>query len=440
MENKVKKNINIILYLLLLICCIGQCINIGYLTLLASLVIVLITLFCNLEKTFEILFIALPFFNVLNMKIGQPSLYYVLVLIFLFKYFTYKKGFQLRKKLLLIVLIVLFTIGNLITLTSTYITWLFLLIPLILSYKEKFLENQFNNIVYNYALSMIISSLVGLYMQRNNLSIYTSSYVWNNGNILTRFSGLYGDSNVYSQSLLIIISLLVFNLFYYNKANRKITITFIIVLSLFGILTYSKMNILGLLFIFIITIIYLYFSNLKTKKGILKILVLTILLIALSLFGIKYIISHLDNEIISSYLIRFSAHDLLTGRMSVYSHFISILEENPLYWFLGMGFNNYITPFYISSTEMVKYAHNLYIECISLYGLPITIVIFMFICKKSLSSFKINHSVIMIMPIAVLIITGLTLHGNLEFSFFFNLILIIQCLNYKGGTYEKEQC
>ena len=170
----------------------------------------------------------------------------------------------------------------------------------------------------------------------------------------------------------------------------------------------------------------------------LKLILFSLVLIFAFSFGITYIVNNTNNEIISSYLIRFSANDLLTGRTTVYSHFLSILNNNPLYYFFGMGFKNYTTPFYISANEIVKYAHNLYIECISLYGVPITILILVFISNKIIQNFKTNHSVIFIIPLFVLLLTGLTLHGNLEFSFFFNLILIIQCLNCKGVVNEEK--
>ena len=435
---KIKFNLDILIYLLLLICCIGHSNNMGYLSLISTLVIVLITFFCKLEKVFEILFISLPFFYVLNLNVGQTSLYYLLVIIFILKYVFNKNCVYSRKKFLLIALILLVTIPNVINAQSTYFAWLLLLMPLILSYKESFLEKQFSNIIYKYALSMILSSFVVLYMQMNNIYIYTSAYVWNDGNTVTRFSGLLGDSNVYSQSLLIIMALLIFNIFYNKNVNHKITFVYIILLGFFGILTYSKMNLIALTIIVFLSLFYLYFFNIRNRKVGLKLILFSIVLIFTFAFGITYIVNNTDNEIISSYLMRFSVNDLLTGRTTVYSHFFSILNNNPLYYFFGMGFKNYTTPFYISTNEIVKYAHNLYIECISLYGVPITILILIFIANKILRNFKINHSVIFIIPIFVLLLTGLTLHGNLEFSFFFNLILIIQCLNCKGGINEKK--
>ena len=235
---KIKINLNIIIYLLLLSCCLGHANNMGYISLISALIIVLITFFCKLEKVFEILFISLPFFYVMNLNVGQTSLYYLLVIIFILKYIFNKKCFHIKKKLLLIVLILLITIPNVINAQSTYFAWLLLLIPLILSYKEIFLEKQFTNIIYKYALSMVLSSFVALYMQINNIYVYRSAYVWNDGNIVTRFSGLLGDSNIYSQSLLIIIALLIFNIFYNKNANHKITFAYITLLVFFFFFSY----------------------------------------------------------------------------------------------------------------------------------------------------------------------------------------------------------
>lgn len=435
---KVKINLYVIIYLLLLICCIGHCINMGMISFASTLVIVLITLFCKLEVVFEILFISLPFFNALNLKVGQTSLYYLLVIVFILKYVIKHRGFEITKKFLLIVLIVLITIPNLIAVTSTYLSWILLLIPLILSYKEDFLKKNFNNIIYKYALSMIISSVFVLYMQMNNVYVYIPAYVWNDGDTVIRFSGLIGDSNVYSQSLLIIISLLLFDIFFNKNSNHKIAIVYILLLGCFGILTYSKMNLIALVLIAFISLLYFYVSNMKYKTINLKLMLFSIILIVGCVFGISYIINNTDNEVISSYLTRFSVNDLLTGRTTVYSHFITILNNNPLYYFVGMGLENYITPFSISSEEVVKYAHNLYVECISLYGVPITVLVLTFIGSKIVQNLKVNHSVIIIMPMLILLLTGFTLHGNLEFSFFFNLILILQCLNYRGGINEKK--
>jgi len=59
--------------------------------LLLSIILFFLFLFTSLENNIVMLFTALPFFNLFTGKIGTTSLYYLYIIIFIFKYFFRSK-------------------------------------------------------------------------------------------------------------------------------------------------------------------------------------------------------------------------------------------------------------------------------------------------------------------------------------------------------------
>lgn len=423
------------IYMLILILSYFQMNGNSTISIILSFLIIAMSLFSDLSETLEIMFICLPFFNILNSKMGTTSLYYLFVILFILKYLFLKgEKHYFKSKMIICGFVLILTSYN-ITVASKYLTWLILLVPFILSYGEKFLNKNFSRLITFYALSMVLSSAIGYMILNKGLSIYTSSYVYNNGSIHTRFSGLIGDSNVYSQSLLIIESLLIYNFMYLDKSKRNLL--FILLLVVFGVLTYSKMNIVVtvfLIFIYVLKKMKMFITNKKHKY---KFIIYLFMVGFILLCGLLYISKNTDSNIISSYITRFSASDLMTGRFEVYNHFISIWLDNPLKFLFGIGFKSYTTPFVLGNSY-VQYAHNLYIETICLYGF----IVFMGIVFSIFKLCQKSKGFLNKLPLIILLITGLILHGNMEFSFFMNLILIFECLSYnKEGVFdEKKQC
>lgn len=431
------KLIFMLAYLLIIINLVGHCLYFEKLNLIISIIIVIIPGFLKLTYIYEYIYMCLPFFNVLNKSVGDTSLFYIIILIYILKYFINKgEKYKLKSKLLILMGVTILTFYNINT-GSKYISWLILLIPLILSYKEEKLFEKIKNIILLYSFSMILSSVCGYYMLINNLSIYTGSYIWNDGEIYFRFSGLIGDSNVYSQCILIIIASL---LIIYEMNKEKIVFVMIFLLFAFGLLTYSKMNIIMMLVIFIYYSIHKSYKYIKDKNKTINFIVFMLTICILISIGIYIFMKNIDSKIISSYIVRFNAKDLLTGRMYVYDRFISMWKEDYLKTLVaGIGFSKYIVPYRLSEALTIIYSHNIYIETISLFGVLGMYIIFIFLFYRISRFFKYKKDKIFLLPLLILLITGLALHGHLEFNYYFNVILAITFLEYNEQKIKRGE-
>lgn len=423
-------------YLLILMNLILRCFKIDSINLLISGIVVSLPLLLKLEYIYIYIYMCLPFFNILNKNMGSTSLFYIILIILLFKYlFTKSRKYRFKFKMLLVLSIFIITGYNL-NFGTNYISWLMIIIPLIFIYKEEYFISNLKYIILLYSLSMILSSIFGYYMLNNDLSIYTDSYVWNAGEISLRFSGLVGDSNVYSQSVLIIIASL---LILFENINRKYIIFLIIIMSLFSILTYSKMNLIMLVGLYFVFIFYKIKTYLKNKDNLGKLLLFTLFSFIIITIISSFIIKNIDNSLVSSYIVRFNAKDLFTGRFDVYKYFINLWSENFLKTlFVGIGFMKYSAPYSIDGSTLLKYSHNIYIETISLFGVFVFLGIFIFLLNKIIKNIKVKKiGLILLLPTLVLLITGLVLHGNLEVSYYFNVLLSISLLECKNIKDKK---
>lgn len=391
----------------------------------------------KIDELFIYMYTCLPFFNILNYKMGTTSMFYILVITFIFKYYTDKsiEHFKIKSKMMIICLIILFVIYN-INALGTYIKWLIMILPLILTYKEQKFYTNLVKVIFYYSLSTILASIMGYIMMNNGSYIYLSSYVWNSGEVYTRFSGLIGDSLVYSQILAILISL---NLIKIEKLRKikLVDVAFIGVLITCGILTYSKTFIILMVLIFLYYFFYKLYRNIKEKKSINFMMFCAICVVGIVVL-LQFISTNSDSEIVSSYITRFTSSDLLTGRTTVYKHFFELWKENPQVILLGIGFAKYVLPYQLESGTTVIYAHNIFIESISLFGFLVCIVLLIIGLNAIYKFFKCKKDIIYLLPTFILFASGMVLHGNLEFSYYFNLILVI-IVFCNGVSKNKEE-
>lgn len=393
-----------------------------------------IMLFTTSQKHIKILFICLPFFNLLAMKVGETSFFYMLMCICILKIILDKiKKHEMKdliKKYLIIVFIVLCTIRNMFEPEiKKYIIWLIFTIFFIFVYKDK--NVKLKSCINWFTLSFIISSILGYIAIINNLIQMFPvelGYVWNDGNIVLRFVGLMGETNGYAQVDLILISMSMINIVQSKnfKELSKYILTSVI-LIIFGCITYSKMFIIGFTIIITLLILYYLYKNVVRHINIKRIyILLSLLTICTGLLTI-FISKYMDSELISNYLIRFSSEDLSTGRFQVYRYFIDFMESSTLYTLFGIGFYNYLIPWNISDNTGIC-AHNVYLECSLLFGIIGLLPILILVTYKIKGFIREKKCFILFIPLIIFFITGLSLHSMLTNYFYFIILIIFKIL------------
>lgn len=420
-------------YISLILMFIAHVNNSDILICFAFLMLLLLIVFQNINDNLITLYICLPFFNIINFTPGSTSFFYVLLVIFILKNFILNwKKIVKSDAWIVYIIIILLTVYNLFdinSIISTYIPWIFMFLFYIIALNIK--NVNLKKIIVNYAFSYLIASgLAKFALDHNYMQFFhvNLGYVYKDGNINYRFVGLMGETNSFAQVSLILIALLNGLYFQTNKINEKIKYLFLIImLIIFSFLTVSKMFILGL-GVIIFSISLNAIINLFTKKRLNTLYSFITILILSVIGGICFVNLQkiFQLEVVQDYLIRFSAKDLSTGRFDVYNHFLEILIQNPLNIFFGMGFKAYNIPWMLSNGMTGIHAHNLILEYICLFGVISLIIILIYFGNIFFTGIKKNKNIISFIPLLILVITGLSLHGLQTNYFYFCLFLIVK--------------
>ena len=361
----------------------------------------------------------LPFFNLMNRQLGRTSMYYILIGIFALRYILLKEPkYKLCQKLFLLAFLFLIRVWDV---GLRFFSWYLLLIPLVLSYKEDFFTKNLTRIISATSMSMIFSCLFGFIMMINNISIYDHSYVWNQGVITTRFAGLIGDSVFLGMMLALLIALNFVTLV--NYPDKKMPVLYVIVMCVFGLLTYSRIFVAATLF----CIIFFCVVMTTSRKHFLK---FAFLLTALSL--VILIILRSSDLLTENFTLRFLTQDLTTGRFSIIEHYTSLIKSNPTSLFIGMSYYDYTMPFVPTGRVSIsRYAHNIFLESVFVFGLFFT-VFFMAIGACKLIKYMLKNGItIELLPLFVLILYGIVLHGHFAFSYYTSIALALGALSYR---------
>jgi len=386
----------------------------------------------NIRGAIVLLFLALPFFNLFNYKMGQISLYYILVIVFIFKYFKFKKHKFSKSKICAFIMLVMLRIpsGDFALLAK----WSLLLFVVFITYNEDFFVEQIIEIINGITISTILSSLFGYYMLQNHISIYTRSYVYSQGvGSTTRFAGLIGDSVFYAQfvSVLIAANLVVA---FYKKEKIKRSVVCSIILVLFDLMTYSKTGIILIVGVTAMFAIALVVKNAKKKSTIAKAVGISMLFVVAGIYAVNYVIVHMDNLMILNYITRFTSADLTTGRNIVAKHYLDLLYGSWRSLFFAMPQELYTTPFSTNGVNQINRAHNIYIESVCAFGLIASLILFVWLVFRLFRTFKMKDAWFCCLPLLVILASGFALHGHFEFHYYslIALSLCFVCPKIKG--------
>lgn len=419
-------------WIILFLLGISHYINIPLLSIVLTITLIVLMMFLNIYTATIILFSALPFFNLFNKKIGQTSLYYILIVIFIVKYFSYKNNKISINKMLLFLWLFILRITSLDL--KLLITWSLVILVLILTYNEDILVNQIKIIVRGISISMILSSIWGYIYLLSGKSIYNNGQIYMNGIITTRFAGLVGDSVFFAQiSTVLIASNLV--IFYFSKEHKKENIIYSLILTGFTFLTYSKTGFLMVAFIYLSFASALVYKNLKSRNTMYKSIFIIMIVIFITIYLFNYVIKNLDNIFIKNYLLRFTSNDLLTGRNIVFNHYISLLTSTWTSLFIAMPQSTYSEPFPISVFTEINTAHNIYIESICAFGFISALILFFILIYILIKNLIKSRKLFSYIPLVLLLISGFVLHGHFESHYY---ILFALALSFTNINYNKN--
>jgi hypothetical protein len=432
------------IYLLFNLLCFFHYQSMGTGALIITVLLIILGLLIPYPEMGVYLFSCLPFFNVMNLKLGTTSLFYFLSGIAILRFLYRGYGHDISKKILLLCLIMLVTLYNF-EAAKEYIRWIIRVIPLILFFKEDIIQKRLKDIIDKFSLSMVFSSLWGLLMLNSGTSIYDRSYVYSEGTRVIRFAGLTGDSVIYGIQLLFLISFITV-LIFRDPQRRKTRLAMVAILCYFGLLTYSRTFLFFLALHFLYVFFYWRPSHKRTVLGFVLKLILFISLLVITIFFVQYIFSS-NNDWAAAMDVRLLSVDWSTGRFDVWRYYQNWILTNWTSIFRGMGFSEYLTQRTFLSIQGYSYfiarAHNLYIETLVVFGFLETMIIIGVLIVWAIAKYRKEKDTLYLLPLITLLITGMTTHGHFEYSFYLNLLLILSIAEHghkiavQNNTLEK---
>jgi len=301
------------------------------------------------NEIFCVLFFQLPFTMVFKINPDKTSLFtYFSLIVAVLMLIRIKK---IPKKVF--ILIALMAIYLLPGVKNDYTMYIKLIVNFFLLYFFIIFsdEEHFSRYIFALAMGLCLSSVLGLYKQdlpslSRFFTDFNEEYI--SGVKTVRFSGLHLDPNYYSIIVMTVIFSLLSILIKYKK-HKKLNITLIFTLILFGLLTYSKIAVAGLAII----ILFIFNLLIKRKKVFSSLIFLIILVTALVTLYYK-------TDIIDNFIYRFSAEDISNNRFDIWDRYLGFITASVKNLFIGVG---------IGAGYYGSGPHNFYIELVYFLGI-----------------------------------------------------------------------
>ena len=260
-------------------------------------------------------------------------------------------------------------------------------------------------------------------------SIYTTAYLYISGVRTVRFAGVTGDSIVFGQTCVLIISLNLICCFFKTN-HKKFYIVSTILLAIASLLSFSKMTLLCMCFLLIAFCILYAKEYVKDRKRLLKAFIFSGVIVAIVLALFIIIPNYSGNSaVLLGYIDRFTRDDLSTGRFSLWGTYLKMTVSKLHYLFVPLTSQEISTPIWNPSTGgYVSYVHNLYLETIAVFGWCAAITIFVWLFHRLYKYIALKNKIILMLPILVLLFMGIGSHGNMEYQFYLQLAIALACL------------
>ena len=386
----------------------------------------------RVEDTVLALFIALPMFNLFNANIGSTSMYYLFVFVFWYKYFRHYRGNISRTKLLVLLcfLILRLTAGDIVSTAK----WFVLFSVLVLTYREDCMDGQLEQIVKYMSISFIIASLFGYFMLKSGRSLYTGGYVYNDGETTIRFAGLIGDSVFFSQFCALLVGANL-TLGCYHKKSLLRSVVLSAGIAFFCLLSFSKTGLILILAEVLVCVFWQILENAKKKTTLIYSVLIILVCGAGVMWFVNYLISGSTGALIQNYLIRFSSNDLMTGRIEIWKHYGDLLLSSWRTLFCAMPQSLFRGKFNAGGIHGLDRTHNIYIETVCAFGFIAAVFILIWLAYLIIDSVKQHDGLLNLIPIGIILASGMTVHGHFEFHYYFLVTIAVAFL-----TYQHDRC
>lgn len=371
------------------------------------------------ESVFYQLFFLLPFNMIYKLSPGSTSLYTYMMLIvgviLLFKNKRIKENY--------IFFIGIFALYSLLGVGNNYTAFVKLIFGLVLLYVfiSEIAPENFKNQIMSFALGMLGSSFIGTMKESwSRISNYYDDidHIYVAGVRSMRFSGLNSDPNYYSIAAIIAIFLCL-RLFFNKNGSPVLTGVTSAILIFFGLISYSKMFLLGIALLLLVFIIH----RLKSVKQAL------ITLLGLALVAGVFLIWAYDSGYIPTILNRLVTDDISTGRFDIWKDYLTYIIESPKTLLFGDGLG---CDYYNS-----KGPHNAYIEIIFHLGIVGSILFLATVWKLMDSKKYIKRKpmdyMLLIIFLVIVCTLGILMINDLVFYF----MLIWMSMNMKKEAVKR---
>ncbi len=414
-------------FFLLCLLCISQYFGISPLNLLLTVAIIAVCCLADLDDLFVIMYMTLPFFNLISYRIGTYSMHYLIIGIFIVKYLLSSKVSVFKLITFLLLFIMRIFANDFVLLVS----WSLLILPLILTIDDDIWMRNGRKILFWLNLSMLLSCITGYIMMIMEKSIYTNSYLYISGVRTVRFAGLTGDSNVFGETCALIICMNLIYCFFNKDKSKKFYVITSLLLVVASLLSYSKTTLICITVVFVIFLILYAKTNATDRLRLVKVMVGGFILVMLISVCVLTLAHYSGNStVVLGYIDRFTREDLTTGRLDIWKVYLGELTSSPQKLFLPLTSEELSTPIWNPSTaSYVAYVHNLYLETIAVFGWSAAFLIFIWVGSRIYRYFALHNKLILAIPVLLILIMGIGSHGNLEYQFYLQFALALSFLN-----------
>lgn len=416
-----KKNLTYFAFIFLIIY-LSSIFNSNIYNYFVVLIISIIMFLIDIKSSVLFLISFIPFHFYFSELIIDVSIMSIFEFIVILKFFLKKEySFSLNDLVVLSIIITFQIIGpvifysmSLVSLINLISNLLILIIFIKISTNESF--SFFKKGFYLFTYSLIFSIFMSFFTNKSILLLES----WE------RYSGLLNDPNFFGMFLTLSISFCFINIFYnnLNKINVLSNILLIIVMLVFGVLTYSRtfVIILGLLLLYYFIFVLILDRKVSLKKFNMRmIMFFTFLLV----FIVVFIFINNARGIFDV-----NSLDWTNGRFISSINVVVASIKNPISLIFGFGYNNLISV----NLGIVNVPHNTLVDIFSNMGIIIGIVS-LFLFYKLVKNSKINiiRNPYFIIYIALILYSfSLSLITN---DFLYMFIGLLPSIGNKMGIY-----
>ena len=339
---------------------------------IVSIAGLLFYLFVDQEKKLLFMLSALPFMAIYKISPSLPSVSFILYFIFIL---TEIKNVTIKKQeaFLLIFFVVIQSLLLLIygkplaAFASIVLNIVFLYVfykkicGLDVAYKESLYVRLSAMFILATGLMSILSML--LPGMQKAIGVDASTFILGT-NRVTRFSGIAGDPNYYTQLITIAVALTISYMFYKKREGKLLLFFSVISIYLIycGFLTFSKSFYVVFAVLAVLLFFYVYSAKERSKRLTVFLVIVFPLIIVVGYYTINSIVIPRIMQRVTNTV------DLTSGRTNIWNSYLRMLFEQPQIFFVGAGANNAR----VLVAEYLGYensAHNVYLELISDYGI-----------------------------------------------------------------------